>query len=105
MLGNLLHGKAFTFGAGKTWAEVATVTTAEQTVDAPGVRVGDLVLVQKPTHQAGLAVESLARVAANDQLTIKFINPTAGGVTPTAGETWKALAFRPEDSLSTFAGG
>ena len=105
MLGNLLHGKAFTFGSGKTWAEVATITTAVQTVAAPGVRVGDLVLVLKPTHQAGLSVESLARVAANDVLTVKFNNPTASGVTPTASETYTGLVFRPEDSLSNYAGG
>lgn len=105
MLGNLLHGKAFTFGSAKTWAEVATVTTAEQTVDAPGLRVGDLVLISKPTHQAGLAVESLARVAVKDQLTVKFINPTAGGLTPTASEVYKGIAFRPEESLSNYAGG
>lgn len=103
MLGNLLHGKGFVFGEGKTWSSVATITTAVQTVDAPGVEVGDIVLVTKPTHQAGLAAESVTRVTVNGQLSIKFINPTAGGITPTAEEKWTAIVFRPENSLSTNA--
>jgi hypothetical protein len=96
MIGNLIASKAFKFGGAKTWSSVATITTAEQTVDAPGVLVGDIVIVTKPTHQAGLGYVATARVAVADQLTIKFTNPTAGGITPTASEEWSAILFRPE---------
>ncbi len=102
-IGNIFAEKAFKFGADKTWAQVATVTTAEQTVNAPGVRVGDIVIVTAPTHQAGLAYVATARVDSNDVLTIKFINPTAGGITPTAALEWSGLLMRPELPLSTNA--
>ena len=95
-LGNIISNKAFKFGESKTWAEVATITTAEQTVDAPGVEVGDIVIVTKPTHQAGLGYVASARVAVKDQLTVKFTNPTVAGITPTASEAWSAISFRPE---------
>jgi hypothetical protein len=103
MLGNLIAGKAFKFGEAKTWSEVATVTTAEQTVAAPGVLVGDIVIVTKPSHQAGLGYVATARVATVDNLTIKFTNPTASGITPTASEAWSAILFRPELPLLTDA--
>lgn len=102
-VGNVFAEKAFTFGESKTWVAVATITTAEQTVSAPGVRVGDVVVVTKPTHQAGLANVATARVDNNDILTIKFINPTAGGITPTADEEWTGLLFRPELPLNNNA--
>jgi len=103
LLGNLVSGKVFKFGESKTWSSVATITTAEQTVDAPGVVVGDIVIVTKPTHQAGLGYVATARVAVDNQLTIKFTNPTAGGITPTASEAWSAVSFRPELPLLTNA--
>ncbi len=103
MIGNIHSMKAFTFGTDKTWAEVATITTAEQTVNAPGVRVGDFVLVEAPTHQAGLGYVAAARVASDGVLTIKFENPTASGITPTAALAWRGLLFRPELPLSNSA--
>lgn len=103
LLGNLIHGKAFKFGEGKTWASVATITTAEQSVSAPGVEVGDIVIVTKPTHQAGLDYVATARVDSNNSLKIKFSNPTVEGITPTAGEAWSGLVFRPELPLLTDA--
>jgi hypothetical protein len=95
--------KAFTFGTDKTWDEVATITTAEQSVNAPGVKVGDFVLVTAPTHQAGLAHAATARVDADGVLKIKFTNPTASGITPTAALSWRGLLFRPELPLTTSA--
>lgn len=103
VVGNLIAMKEFTFGTDKTWASVATITTAEQTVNAPGVLAGDLVLVQAPTHQAGLAWSPMARVATDGVLTIKFINPTAGGITPTALLAWKGVVLKFENSLSASA--
>lgn len=101
--GNVVSAKAFTFGTDKTWDSVATITTAEQTVNAPGVRVGDFVLVMAPTHQAGLDYNPMARVASDNVLTIKFSNPTAGGITPTAALIWRGLLIRPESNLGTSA--
>lgn len=65
-------------------ASVATITTAEQTFTVPGVLVGDAVSVSPPGHQAGV-VAAACRVTAADTVGVTFVNPTAGGVVPTAG--------------------
>ena len=80
-----------------TLAAVATITTAEQTVSVPGLNVGDAVFVNKPTHQAGLGIAG-ARVSAKDTLAITFVNPTAGGITPTASEIYKVVRFQITNS-------
>lgn len=72
---------------------VATITTAEQTFACPGLTTADAVFVNKPTAQAGLGIAG-ARVSAADTLAITFVNPTAAGITPTASETYKVVAFR-----------
>lgn len=78
-----------------TPALVAANTTAEQSFNTVvGVAVGDLVLVFKPTAQAGLAVVSSGRVTALNTVAITFINDTAAGITPTAGETYTFLVVR-----------
>jgi hypothetical protein len=75
---------------------VATITTAEQTFTVPGLIVGDFVLVQKPTAQAGLGIVG-SRVSAANTLAITFDNPTAAGITPTAGEIYIILLVRREN--------
>jgi hypothetical protein len=60
-------------------ASVATITTAEQTFAVPGLEVGDVVFVNKPTLTAGLGIAG-ARVSATDTLAITFVNPTAGAI-------------------------
>ena len=102
-IGNIFANKVFNFGADKTWAEVAANTTAEQTTTAPGVKVGDIVVITKPTHQAGLGYVATARVATVDVLTVKFTNPTGAGITPTAAETWTCVLYRPELPLNNNA--
>lgn len=77
-----------------TPAEVATITTAEQTFSVPGVLLGDAVRVSPPGHQAGV-VAAAARVTAADTVGITFVNPTAGNVTPTAGN-YLFVVTRPE---------
>ncbi len=101
--GNIEAVKKFTFGTGKTWAAVDTITVAEQSVTVPGIRAGDFVLVQKPTHQAGLGYNSLARCATDGTLVIIFYNPTVGGITPTAAESWSGMVIRAENSLAANA--
>jgi hypothetical protein len=91
-IGNMVAIKAFTFGATKTWDAVAS-TTVEQTVTVPGLKVGDIVVVNKPTHQVGCVVGT-SRVTAADTLGVTFV--TTATVTPTASEVWKGVLFRPD---------
>ena len=53
----------------------------------------DAVIVNKPTAQAGLGIVG-ARVSAADTLAITFSNNTGSGITPTASEVYKVIAFR-----------
>lgn len=69
---------------------VAANTSAEQTVAAPGLLVGDFVSVVKPSFQAGLGVVN-ARVSAANTLAITFSNLTIGALTPTASEIYLVL--------------
>lgn len=84
----------YTVSASITPAEVATITTAEQTFTVTGVKTGDAVQVCPPAHEAGVTIGT-ARVSANDTVAITFVNPTAAGVTPTAG-SYVFTVFRPE---------
>lgn len=96
ILGNAVNLFSVEFGSSKTWSEVATITTSEQTVTINGLKTTDKILgVSKPTEQAGLAVTN-ARVSAADTIAIQFVNPTAAGITPTASETYTALVLREE---------
>lgn len=83
-----------------TWTptSVSTITTAEQTVTVPGAVLGDGVVVTPPGHQAGVAAAA-ARVTAADTVGVTFVNPTAGSVTPTAGDYIFTL-FRPENGVA-----
>ena len=81
-----------------TPASVATKTTAEQLFTVTGLRAGEVVIVNKPTSQAGLDVVG-ARVVTTttagvvtNQLGITFANFTAGTLTPTAGEAYAVIS-------------
>lgn len=76
---------------------VNTITAPEQTFTVNGLLVGDVVNVYKPTVQAGLGVLG-ARVTAANTLGIQFINPTAGNITPTAGEIYVIKVVRAENT-------
>ncbi len=94
--GNVIAIKTITFGTGKTWAAVSAVQCREQTVTVPGLRVGDVVVqIDKPTKQNDLAVAG-GRVSAADTLSVDFINPSAGAITPTAAEEYKLTFLRHE---------
>jgi hypothetical protein len=75
-----------------TPASVAAATVAEQTFTVTGLTTADKVVVSPAaiSNATGLAG---ARVSAADTLAVRFVNPTAGALTPTAG-TWTILAFR-----------
>lgn len=63
-------------------ALAAGPSTAEQTFTVPGLIVGDIVAVNKPTFQNTVAIGG-ARVSAANTLAITFL-ATAGTPTPTA---------------------
>lgn len=67
-----------------TPSAVSTITAPAQTFTVPGLKLGDAVFVTPPGQQAGVTIGS-AYVSAANTLSIQFVNPTAGSVTPTAG--------------------
>lgn len=75
-------------------AIVATIVTAEQLFTITGLTDGNINSafcgVSKPTHQSG-GMPVQARVSSATQIGITFVNPTAAGVTPTAGEVYQVV--------------
>lgn len=71
-------------------AIVGANTTAEQLFPLAGVAVGDFVYAIKPTNQAGISITG-TRVSSAGNIGITFGNLTAGGITPTAAETYLVL--------------
>lgn len=68
-----------------------TIVCNEQSFVIPGVtdlNTDSAVTVTKPTLQAG-AMPVQGRVIDATHIGITFVNPTAGGVTPTAGEVYQ----------------
>ena len=87
-------------------ASVANATSAEQTFAATGIGLltTDVVLVQKPTAQAGLGIVG-TRVSAADTLAITFMNTTAATITPTASQVYQVVVFRIQPNWSAPATG
>lgn len=82
-------------------ASVATITTAEQDITVPGVKVGDIVLaVSKPSLTAGLGMCN-ARVKSANTISLQFVNPTAGAI-DAASETYTIVIARPEATPGAF---
>jgi len=78
-----------------TPAEVATIVAPAQTFTVPGLKTTDAVIsVNPPSQTAGVAICN-ARVSAADTLSIQFVNPTAGALTPAAG-THRIVIARAE---------
>lgn len=77
---------------------VGAATSAEQNVPVVGVRVGDFVIAEKPTLDAGLMVGS-CRVSATDNIKVNLMNATAGSINA-GDEVWRFLVFRPENPNS-----
>lgn len=75
--------------------QLGATTNSEQTFAATGIGLltTDLVVVQKPTTQAGILIGG-ARVSAADTLAINFANISAASVTPTQAEVYKVGVFR-----------
>ena len=77
-----------------TPVEVATIVAASQDFTVPGLLAGDMVVVNPPVEAGAVSLAS-ARVKSANTLTITFVNPTAGALTPTAG-IYKITVLRPE---------
>lgn len=77
---------------------VGAATSEEQNVPVVGVRVGDFVIAEKPTLDAGLMVGS-CRVSATDNIKVNLMNATAGPINA-GNEVWRFLVFRPENPNS-----
>ena len=73
-------------------ASIAANTSVSQTFTVPGLRVGDMVIVNKPTTTAGVTVGD-SGVSGNNTLDITFGNLTAGALNPGA-ELYQILWFR-----------
>lgn len=67
-----------------TPASVGAATVAAQSFTVPGVALGDTVMVVgTPITNAVGALD--AAVTAADTVAVRFVNPTVGALTPTAG--------------------
>ena len=82
-----------------TPAAIVLNTTAEQTFTVNGLLPGDMVLVNKPTAQAGLGIVG-SRVSAANTLAITFSNVTGSSITPTAAQTYLVLVSRPDSTIT-----
>jgi hypothetical protein len=67
-----------------TPASVGAATVAEQTFTVTGLTTADKVIVNPPSIANATGIAG-ARVSAADTLAIRYVNPTAGALTPTAG--------------------
>jgi hypothetical protein len=84
--------KAVVYAPSITPASVAAATVAEQTFTVTGLTTADKVIVNPPAIGNATGIAG-ARVSAADTLAIRFVNPTAGALTPTSG-VYTVLAFR-----------
>ncbi|HEV2100240.1 MAG TPA: hypothetical protein VGR45_15125 [Stellaceae bacterium] len=82
---------AMQYTASLSPASVAASTTVEQTFAIPGVQMGMVIAVNKPTVQAGLLVTG-ARVVSAGNVGVTFANVTGSAITPTAAQTYKFFA-------------
>src|SRR4051812_15660098 len=69
-------------------AIVATIVVAEQTFTCPGLPANAQVSVTPPAINGAIAPCYARRTAANT-VGIGWVNPTAGGVTPTASQVYE----------------
>jgi hypothetical protein len=101
-----------TISVSLTPVAVATITTAEQSFGAngatqataaTGILAGDVILaVSSPSLVAGVALANWrVDTAVNDKFYLTFVNPTAGSVTPAAGQYLITVARFNTSNAST----
>lgn len=97
--------KVGTFALTLTPSAVATITAPIQNFAATGIGLltTDSVVVTPPGATAGVA-QAAAWVSAADQLSIQFVNPTAGSLTPPSG-TYLVDVFRVQPNWTKQASG
>ncbi len=102
-VGNLW--KVGRFAISLTPSAVSATTAPVQNYAATGIGLlaTDTVVVTPPSATAGVAAAS-AWVSAADQLSIQWVNPTAGSLTPPAG-TYLVTVFRVQPNWSAPASG
>jgi hypothetical protein len=102
-VGNLW--KVGTFSIAITPAASAATSAAVQNFAATGIGLltTDAVVVNPPSATAGVAAAS-AWVSAADQLSIQFVNPTAGALTAPAGN-YLVTVFRVQPNWQVPASG
>lgn len=71
---------------------VSANNTSEQTFTVTGLETTDRVVVNKPTHTAGLVIGG-ARCSATDTLAVTFGNLTGSGIDPPS-ETYRITSIR-----------
>ncbi len=81
-------------GVSITPAAVNTITAPVQTFTVPGAKPGDAVIVTPPSQLAGVTIGS-AYVSALNTVSVQFVNPTGGNLTPPAG-VYKFTLIRHE---------
>ncbi len=100
-------GAVVTFATTSSPASLATLTTAETSMTLVGGTgavisnaTGDLIVVNKPTSQAGIGIGNMRSSAANT-LGVTFSNLSSGFLTPTASEVYGAVVVRGLNTVST----
>ena len=71
-------------------SQVSASSISAQTFTIAGLKTSDTVEVNPGVNTIGVAG---AYVSAADTLTVVFVNPTAGAITP-ASSTWQVIATR-----------
>lgn len=73
-------------------AAVSANTTSEQTFTVNGLNTTDILVVNKPSHNAGLGIVN-ARVSAANTLALTFMNTTGFSINP-GEEVYRIVAFK-----------
>jgi hypothetical protein len=76
-----------------TPASVGAATSAEQTFTVSGLAVGDFVAISSTASTGNATAIVGARVSAANTLAVRYINPTAGALTP-AADTYLVFVAR-----------
>jgi hypothetical protein len=75
---------------------VAANTCAEQILAVANITTAEkIVVIVKPTSQAGLALSGSARVSSAGNVAMNFVNDTAAPIVPTAAETYTIVTIIP----------
>jgi len=100
---SILRGQAV-LSVAVTPASVSAATSAEQTFTVSGLAVGDFVAISTTASTGNATAITGARVSAANTLAIRYINPTAGALTP-AADTYLVYVARAYPAQTSFGDG